>query len=135
MSQCYKLIQIPRFSDERGNLSVIELGQLLDFPVKRAYWLYDIKNPRGGHAHKQLQQFIFCAHGSIELTLDDGEHCESIRLDSPHLGLAIYKPTWREITHFTPDAAVIILASELYDESDYLRSYDEFKQWKFPSSI
>jgi len=118
--------------DERGGLSFAECGQLLDFTIKRAYWLYDIKDTRGGHAHKQLKQLIFCAHGTVDFILDDAVSSEVIKLDSPNKGLIINQTIWREIKNFSQDAAVIVLASDIYDETDYIRSYEEFKKWKSP---
>jgi len=130
MVQGYKTVQIPSITDERGAISFVQLGQLLDFPITRVYWLYDLNSTRGGHAHKQLKQFIFCSHGSVDFVLDDTKNRETIRLDSPNKGLIIDKPIWREVKNFSSDAAVIILASDLYDENDYIRSYEEFKAWK-----
>jgi hypothetical protein len=133
MSLLYKLVQIPRFSDDRGSLSFVEFGQILDFSIKRVYWLYDFKKDRGGHAHKDLQQFIFCTHGSVDFILDDGQNRESVTLDSPDKGLYIIKPLWREVTNFQNNPQVIVLASDIYKESDYIKSYEEFKTWKFNS--
>lgn len=125
-----KLVQIPTFIDGRGNLSFVELSQLLSFEVKRVYWLYNIKQNRGAHAHKKLLQFIFCTHGSIDIVIDDGYHQELIKLNTPNLGLYIYKPLWREITNFHNNPQVIVLASDIYKENDYIKSYEEFKKWK-----
>ncbi|HJD67176.1 MAG TPA: FdtA/QdtA family cupin domain-containing protein [Rickettsia endosymbiont of Bembidion lapponicum] len=130
MNHSYKLIEIPRFDDDRGSLSFIELGQILDFPIHRVYWLYNLKKDRGRHAHKNLKQFIFCTHGSVDFVLDDGEHKTTITLDAPNKGLYIIKPLWREITNIKNNPQVIICASENYQESDYIRSYEEFKLWK-----
>jgi dTDP-4-dehydrorhamnose 3,5-epimerase-like enzyme len=129
MVKGYKIIEIPSIVDNRGGLSFVEYGQILEFVVKRVYWLYDLKQTRGSHAHKELKQFIFCPHGSIEITLDDGTERESIFLDSPSKGICITQPLWRDITNFKNDPQVIVLASEVYEESDYIRSYEEFKQW------
>lgn len=129
MIEGYKLVQVPRVSDERGTISFAELGQLLTFVVKRVYWLYDIKKNRGAHAHKELQQFIFCTHGSVEFILDDGTQKRSVILDSPDKGLCITKPLWRELVNFQNDPQVIVLASDVYDERDYIRSYEEFQRW------
>lgn len=131
----YKTVETPSIIDERGTISFIQLGQLLDFAVNRVYWLYDLKSTRGGHAHKKLKQFIFCAHGSVDFVLDDAENRKVITLDSPNKGLIIDKPIWREVKNFSHDAAVIILASDIYDEHDYIRSYEEFKTWKSRYSI
>lgn len=130
MNHSYKLIEIPRFDDDRGSLSFVELRQILDFPIHRVYWLYNLKKDRGGHAHKNLKQFIFCTHGSVDFVLDDGEHTTTITLDAPNKGLYIIKPLWREITNIKNNPQVIICASENYQESDYIRSYEEFKLWK-----
>ncbi|WP_342225928.1 sugar 3,4-ketoisomerase [Rickettsia endosymbiont of Urophora cardui] len=130
MNHSYKLIEIPRFDDDRGSLSFVELGQILDFPIHRVYWLYNLKKDRGGHAHKNLKQFIFCTHGSVDFVLDDGEHNTTITLDAPNKGLYIIKPLWREVTNIKNNPQVIICASENYQESDYIRSYEEFKLWK-----
>jgi len=122
----YKVINVPTIFDERGSLSFVEIGQILDFTVKRAYWLYDIKRKRGGHAHKKLKQFIFCIHGSVDFVLDNGKNKEIAKLDSPSKGLLINEPLWREINNFKNDSCVVVLASDVYDEDDYIRSYDEF---------
>ncbi|HJD61478.1 MAG TPA: FdtA/QdtA family cupin domain-containing protein [Rickettsia endosymbiont of Columbicola hoogstraali] len=130
MNHSYKLIEIPRFDDDRGSLSFVELGQILDFSIHRVYWLYNLKKDRGGHAHKNLKQFIFCTHGSVDFVLDDGEYKTTITLDAPNKGLYILKPLWREITNIKNNPQVIICASENYQKSDYIRSYEEFKLWK-----
>ncbi len=129
----YKLIQTPSVEDERGNLSFIEVGKIINFPINRIYWLYDLKQDRGAHAHKQLKQFIFCANGSADLILDDGNNRDIITLNSPDKGILIEKPLWREITNFRNNPSIIVIASDIYDEEDYIRSYEEFKKWKFNS--
>ncbi len=129
MIEGYKLVQIPSISDDRGSISFVELGQLLPFVVKRVYWLYDTKKDRGAHAHKELQQFIFCAHGCVEFILDDGKQRQSVILDSPNKGLCITKPLWRELTNFQNNPQVVVLVSDIYDERDYIRSYKEFQEW------
>ncbi len=126
----YKEVQLPCFTDERGNLSFVELGQILNFSIKRVYWLYDFKKDRGGHAHKNLQQFVFCINGSVNFVLDDGVNRKSVLLDAPDKGLHIIKPLWREITNFQNNPKVVVLASDIYKEDDYIRSYEEFKAWK-----
>ena len=131
MIEGYKLIQIPNIQDERGSLSFIEIGEILNFPINRACWLYDLKLNRGEHAHKALKQFIFCASGVIDFVLDDGNDREIVTLDSPNKGLIIEKPLWSELTNFRNNPTVIVLASDPYDENDYIRSYEEFKRWKY----
>ena len=125
-----KLIEIPSFVDDRGSLSFVEFNQILDFVVKRVYWLFDLKKDRGGHAHKELKQFIFCPNGSVDIILDNGQKSQLLRLDSPNKGLYITKPLWREITNFQNNPQVIVLASDLYKEEDYIKSYEEFKLWQ-----
>lgn len=126
----YKIIDIPTIIDDRGSLSFVEYEQVLSFVIKRVYWLYDLKKVRGAHAHKELKQFIFCAHGSIELVLDDSIKRESIILDSANKGVSITKSLWREIINFKNDPQLVILASDIYAEEDYIKSYEEFKKWK-----
>lgn len=126
----YKIVDIPAIVDERGSLSFVELGGLLDFEIKRAYWLYDTKKERGAHAHKKLKQFIFCSSGSLEFILDNGINRETVKLDMPNKGLIIQGPLWREVGNFKNNPCVVILASDIYNESDYIRSYQEFIKWK-----
>ena len=128
----YQLLDIPTIIDQRGALSFVEYNQLLDFVIKRVYWLYDAKAARGGHAHKDLKQVIFCVHGSVNLELDDGLSSTSVTLDSPRKGLYIYEPLWRELNNFQNDPQIIVLASDIYRESDYIRVYKEFIEWKSP---
>ncbi len=126
----YEIIDVPTITDNRGSLSFVEYEQILSFVIKRVYWLYDWQKERGGHAHKQLKQFIFCTHGSVELILDDSIKRESIVLDSPNKGVCITQPLWREIINFKNNPQLVILASDIYKEEDYIKSYEEFKKWK-----
>ena len=129
----YQIIQTPSIKDNRGSLSFIEVGKIIDFPINRVYWLYDFNQDRGAHAHKELKQFIFCTRGSVDFILDDGHNREIITLDTADKGILIEKPLWRKITNFQNNPSVIVLASDIYDEKDYIRSYEEFKKWKFNS--
>jgi dTDP-4-dehydrorhamnose 3,5-epimerase-like enzyme len=126
----YKVVEVPSVIDERGSLSFIELGQLVNFVFKRAYWLYNIKTERGFHCHKELKQFIFCIHGSVDCILDDAKSRITVKLDSPNKGLILDQPLWREMKNFSNNTCVIVLASDIYHEKDYIRSYEEFKKWK-----
>ena len=125
-----QLIKIPTFTDDRGSLSYVEFEQILDFTIKRVYWLYNLKKDRGGHAHKELKQFIFCPSGSVDIKLDDGQKSQLFKLNTPAKGLHITKPLWREITNFQNNPQVVVLASDLYKEEDYIKSYEEFKLWQ-----
>lgn len=86
MTTGYEVRETPNFIDDRGSLAFVECGQALDFVVKRVYWLYNIKKDRGGHAHKELKQFVFCVHGSVDFVVDDGTTRTSVTLDSPNKG-------------------------------------------------
>ena len=124
----YELIDFKAIGDERGWLVVIEENENIPFNVKRVYYIYDTKKEivRGKHAHRKLQQIIFCPKGSCDFILDDGKERKTIHLDSPHKGLYIKNNLWREFTNFSDDCVVMVLASEHYDESDYIRDYDQF---------
>ncbi len=124
----YELIDFRAIGDERGKLVVIEGNKNIPFEVKRVYYIYDTKADaiRGKHAHRKLQQIIFCPKGSCDFILDDGKERITIPLNNPHKGLYIKSNLWREFTNFSPDCVVMVLASEHYDESDYIRDYDVF---------
>ena len=126
--QGYELIDFQAIGDDRGWLVVIEGNKNIPFDVKRVYYIYDTQNEviRGKHAHRKLQQIIFCPKGSCDFILDDGQERTVVRLDSPHKGLYIKSNLWREFTNFSKDCVVMVLASEHYDESDYIRNYDDF---------
>jgi dTDP-4-dehydrorhamnose 3,5-epimerase-like enzyme len=124
------LIDIPIAHDKRGNLSVIEGSKTIPFEIKRVYYLYDIPSgaKRGGHAHRKLQQLIIAASGSFTVVLHNGKKKESYTLNRSNIGLYIPQMTWREIENFSTGAVCLVLASEHYDESDYIRSFKEFKE-------
>lgn len=114
--------------DSRGQLIAIEQLKDIPFEIKRVYYMYDTGEGviRGYHAHKNLQQVLICVHGSCKIRLDNGKEKEIITLDKPNVGLYVANNMWREMYDFSPDAVLLVLASELYDESDYIRDYDEF---------
>ena len=123
-----RLIDLPKISDPRGNLTFIEGGRQAPFGVKRVYYLYDVPGgeSRGGHAHKQLEQFIVAASGSFDVVLDDGFERQRFFLNRSYYGLFIPTMVWREIENFSSGSVCLVLASEFYDESDYYRDYEEF---------
>lgn len=127
-----QVIDLRKISDPRGNLTPIEGGQDLPFDVKRVYYLYDVPSgqSRGGHAHKALQQLIIAANGSFTLTLDDGASKKIVTLNRPYQGLLIVPGIWRVLDDFSSGAVLLCLASEHYDEADYIRNYKEFKKYK-----
>lgn len=127
-----KIIDIPKIEDRRGNLSVVEEFKNVPFHIARAYWLYDVPAGamRGGHAHKRLKQLLIALSGSFTVTLDDGHEKHKILLNRPHQGLLIETGIWRTIDDFSSGAVCLVLASELYDESDYIYDYEEFLKYK-----
>ena len=126
------LIEIPKISDEggRGNLSVIE-KEALPFDIARVYYLYDVPSDayRGGHAHKNLQQFLLPLSGSFDVILKDGKNTRSVTLNKPNKGLLIVPGIWRELENFSSGAVCLVLASAVYDEADYIRDYQYFKAY------
>jgi hypothetical protein len=127
-----RLIELPRIQDARGNLTFIEENRHIPFEIKRVYYLYDVPGgeARGGHAHKQLQQFIIAANGSFDVVLDDGSSKERYRLNRSYYGLYVPSMVWREIDNFSSGSVCLVLASKLFDEQDYIRDYDVFKKRK-----
>lgn len=114
--------------DERGSLIALEEGHNIPFPIKRVYYLFDTAAGmrRGLHAHKELKQVVVAVRGSCFFLLDDGSERVSVLLDNPAQGLLIDSCIWREMYDFSEDCVLMVLANSLYDESDYIRNYDEF---------
>ena len=114
--------------DDRGQL--VALGEFIDIPfeIKRVYYMYETGEGvrRGFHAHKSLEQILICIHGTCKILLDNGFEKKIVPLEKPYEGLYISNDMWREMYDFSPDAVLLVLASDLYDESDYIRDYDEF---------
>ena len=131
--QDVRIIDIPKIVDPkgRGKLSVVE-KDTIPFSIKRVYYLYDVPSDsyRGGHAHKNLIQFIIPLSGSFEVLLDDGINKKKIMLNKPNKGLLIPQGIWREMDNFSSGAICMVLASENYEESDYFRDYSEFQKSK-----
>lgn len=119
-------------SDRKGNLTVVENGLTLPFNVKRIYYLFDVPGGecRGAHAHKELEQLIIAASGSFTVTLDDGQCKRSFFLNRPYQGLYVKPGLWRDIVDFSSGAVVMVLASDVYKEEDYIRDYNEFVKYK-----
>ncbi len=131
ISDC-TLIELPRIHNRAGNITAVQNGIELPFDVQRIYYLYDIPagETRGAHGHKNLEQLIIAASGSFDITLDDGRSNKTVQLNKPYVGLHIRPGIWRDITNFSSGAICLVLASSLYDEADYLRDYELFKQYK-----
>ena len=128
IDQCI-IINFPKVADARGNLSFIEGSNHIPFSIKRVFYLYDVPSGaiRGGHAHKTCQELIIALSGSFEVLLDDGEHKKTFFLNRPFYGLYIPQEIWRELANFSSNSVAFSLASEVYDESDYVRDYETFK--------
>lgn len=127
LSDC-KIIELPKITDPRGNLTFVEGGQHIPFDIKRVYYLYDVPGgaERGGHAHKDLSQLIIAMSGSFDIVLDDGHEKKRIHLNRSYFGLYICPMIWRELDNFSSGSVCMVLASNHYDEADYYRNYNEY---------
>ena len=125
-----ELIELPIIPDGiDGTLSVAECGKNIPFPIKRVYYIYDLENSsaiRGRHAHKELEQVIFCLNGSFILGLDDGENKEEILMNRRNVGVFLGKGLWHTMSSFSANCILLVIASDNYAESDYLRNYEDF---------
>ncbi|MEZ8120600.1 FdtA/QdtA family cupin domain-containing protein [Vibrio splendidus] len=121
-------IDFPKIGDDRGSLVALEGNKNIPFSIKRVYYLFDLQSdiPRGFHAHKELVQVAVCVKGRCDILMDDGKSKEIVTLDSSEKGLLIDVMQWHEMRNFSDDCVLLILASDYYDESDYLRNYDDF---------
>src|SRR6266853_1076897 len=122
------VLELPRIFDPRGNLTFIEGGHHVPFDIQRVYYLYDVPGgaERGGHAHKGLHQLIIAMSGSFDVILDDGAGKHRFHLNRSYYGLYVCPMMWREIDNFSSGSICMVVASNLYDETDYYREYDEF---------
>ncbi|MCH4551347.1 sugar 3,4-ketoisomerase [Aestuariibaculum lutulentum] len=126
----FSLIEIPKIIDEkgRGNLSVIEKDGV-PFDIKRVYYLYDVPSDayRGGHAHKEQLELLIALSGSFEVVLDNGFEKKKVMLNKPNIGLLIPTGVWRELENFSSGSVCLVLASDVFNENDYIRNYSDFK--------
>ena len=126
-----RLVDVRKFSDNRGFLSVVEGGIDIPFEIKRVYYLYLVPEvARGAHAHKQLQQLMVATSGSVHVTIDDGRNKKTFLLDKPWKGLLVAPGMWRTLDDFSGGAVCMVLASEKYQAEDYIRDYQEFLKYK-----
>lgn len=126
-----KIIELPKIIDRRGNLSVIEAGNHIPFKIARVYWIYDVPGgqKRGSHAFKKQQEVIIALSGSFDVVLDDGKKKRIYTLNRSYMGLYIPNGMWRSLENFSTNSLCLILSSEPYEESDYIRNYKEFKEY------
>jgi len=125
----YKIINLPKIVDDRGNLSFIEQNNHVPFEIKRVYWIYDVPGGevRGGHAYKTLNEFIVALSGSFDVILHDGKEEKKFSLNRSYYGLYVPKMYWRIIENFSTNSLAIILADDIYDKVNYLRDFEKFK--------
>jgi hypothetical protein len=123
-----QIIELPKIKDPRGNLTFIESGKHIPFDIQRVYYLYDVPGgaERGGHAHRELHQLIIAMSGSFDILLDDGYEKKQFNLNRSYYGLYVCPMIWRSIDNFSSGSVCMVLASNLYDEADYYRDYEEF---------
>ena len=128
ISDC-KIIDLRKISDPRGNLTPIESFIDVPFQIERVYYLYDVPggSNRGGHAHRELMQLIVAISGSFDVVLDDGKDRQKFQLNRPYIGLLISPMIWREIDNFSSASVCMVIASRKFEESDYFRTYEDFK--------
>ena len=123
-----KIIQLPKISDPRGNLSVIEELKDIPFKIERTYWIYDVPGgeTRGGHAYKENEEFIVALSGSFDVVLDNGKEKKVFSLNRSYNGLYVPKGLWRVMENFSTNSLALVLSSSKYDVSDYIRDYQQF---------
>jgi len=123
-----RIIELPKISDPRGNLTFIEGKRHIPFAIQRVYYLYDVPGgaERGAHGHRRLQQFIVAMSGSFDVILDDGSEKKTFHLNRSYYGLYVAPMIWRDITNVSSGAVLMVLASEFYDAADYFRDYGQF---------
>ena len=124
-------VNLVSHGDSRGQLIAIEEYDEIPFKIKRVYYIYDTNSDvtRGCHAHRTLKQLLVCVSGNCKIRLDDGKDCQIVLLDKPNEGILICDTIWREMFDFSKDAVLLVLASDIYDEKDYIRDYQEFLKY------
>ena len=126
------LVELQKIKNRAGNLSVVENSNSIPFDIARVYYIYDVPggSDRGGHAHKDLEQYVIAVSGAFDIQLDDGKNKKTVRLDRPFLALHIKKGIWRETRNFTSGAICMVIASHKYDNEDYIHDYEDFLKFR-----
>ena len=126
IEQC-RIIELPKISDPRGNLTFVEANRHIPFDIKRVYYLYDVPggSERAGHGHKQLQQLFIAMSGSFDLLIDDGHEKKKYHMNRSYYGLYVCPMIWRDLDNFSSGSVCMVFASDYYDESDYYREYQD----------
>jgi len=127
-----RVVDVSKIHNNAGNITVVENNTNIPFNVKRIYYLYDVPGgeSRGGHAHYELEQYIVAASGSFDVLLDDGTTKKTISLNRPNIALHIVPGLWRALDNFSSGSICMVLASEEYNENDYIRNYEKYVAWK-----
>ena len=127
IEQC-RIIELPKISDPRGNLTFVEANRHIPFDIKRVYYLYDVPggSERAGHGHKKLQQLFIAMSGSFDLLIDDGHEKKKYHMNRSYYGLYVCPMIWRNLDNFSSGSVCMVFASDYYDESDYYREYQDF---------
>ncbi len=123
-----RVLDLPKITDPRGNLTFLESGRHVPFEIRRVFYLYDVPTgtDRGAHAHHALHQFLVCLSGSFDVALDDGRAQRTVHLNRPWQGLHVPPMIWASEVNFDPGSVCLVMASDVYDEADYIRDYDAF---------
>lgn len=126
-----KIIELPKITDRRGNLSFAEEGKHIPFEIKRNYWIYDVPGGemRGGHAYKENKEFITALSGSFDVILDDGKESKTYSLNRSYYGLYVPEGIWRQMVNFSTNSLALIVASTAFNKADYMYDYEEFKAY------
>lgn len=132
-----KLIELPKFTDPRGNLSFVEQNNHIPFEIKRTYWIYDVPGgeSRGGHAYKVTDEFIVAISGGFDVTVDDGKLKKTFTLNRSYYGLYIPKGLWRTMDNFSTNSLALEFANTVYNRLDYIENYDDFQKLKSNGEI
>lgn len=132
-----RIIELPKITDRRGNLTFIEGERHIPFAIKRVYWVYDVPGgvERGGHAYKHLHEFIVALSGSFNVVVDDGQATQTFTMNRSYFGLYIPNLIWRDIDNFSTNGVCLVVASLPYDPEDYIRDYESFKQMRYGTEM